>query len=79
MKKIRRRYDREFKISVITELESGETPAQIAREHGVHPGLPSMLKKAKLSYKMPPADLFLQYSKVYHIECIPYGGKELMF
>ena len=41
MKKARRRYDRDFKISVIAELEGGKTSAQIAREHGIHPGLPS--------------------------------------
>jgi transposase len=40
MKKTRRRYDRDFKISVIAELEGGKTSAQIAREHGIHPGLP---------------------------------------
>ena len=41
MKKTRRRYDREFKISVVAELESGKPLAQIAREYGVHPSLPS--------------------------------------
>jgi transposase len=41
MKKTRRRYDRDFKISVIAELEGGKTSAQIAREHDIHPGLPS--------------------------------------
>ncbi len=41
MKKVRRRYDRDFKISVIAELENGKTPAQIAREQGIHPSLPS--------------------------------------
>jgi transposase len=45
MKKMRRRYDREFKISVVTELESGKTPAQIAREHGIHPSFPSRWRK----------------------------------
>jgi transposase len=40
MKKTRRRYDREFKISVVAELESGKPLAQIAREHGIHPSLP---------------------------------------
>jgi len=35
MKKTRRRYDREFKISVVAELEGGKPPAQIAREHGI--------------------------------------------
>jgi transposase len=41
MKKTRRRYNREFKISVVAELESGKPPAQIAREYWIHPGLPS--------------------------------------
>ena len=41
MKKTRRRYDREFKISVVAELEAGKPLAQIAREHGIHPSLPS--------------------------------------
>ncbi len=42
MKKIRRRYDREFKISIVAELEGGKTPDQIAREYGVHPSLPAL-------------------------------------
>jgi len=41
MKKTGRRYDREFKISVMAELESGKPVAQIAREYGIHPSLPS--------------------------------------
>ncbi len=41
MKKTRRRYDRAFKISVVAELESGKPLAQIAREHSIHPGVPS--------------------------------------
>ena len=40
MKKTSRRYDREFKISVVAELESGKPLAQIAREYGIHPSLP---------------------------------------
>ena len=40
MKKTRRRYDREFKISIVAELESGKPLAQIARENGIHPSLP---------------------------------------
>jgi transposase len=40
MTKVRRRYDREFKISIVAELESGKPVAQIAREYGVHPSLP---------------------------------------
>jgi transposase len=41
MKKLRRRYNRAFKISVVTELEGGKSPVQIAREQGIHPSLPS--------------------------------------
>ena len=41
MKRIRRRYDREFKISIVAGLEGGKSVAQIAREYGVHPSLPS--------------------------------------
>ncbi len=40
MKKTRRRYDRDFKISIVAELEGGKSPAQIAREYGLHPSLP---------------------------------------
>jgi len=41
MKKMRRRYDREFEISVVAELEGGKPLAQIARGHGIHTSLPS--------------------------------------
>ena len=44
MKKIRRRYDRDFKISVLTELEAVKPLAQIAREYGIHPSLPCRWK-----------------------------------
>ena len=45
MKKTRRRYDRAFKISVVAELETGKPLAQIAREHDIHPSLPSRWRK----------------------------------
>jgi transposase len=45
MKKMRRRYDRDFKISVLSELESGKPLAQIARKHGINPSLPSRWRK----------------------------------
>jgi len=41
MKRTRQRYDRDFKISIVAELEGGKPPAQIAREHGIHPSLPT--------------------------------------
>jgi len=45
MKRTWQRYDRAFKISVVAELESGKPPAQIAREHGIHPSLPCRWKE----------------------------------
>jgi transposase-like protein len=33
MTKVRRRYDRDFKISIVTELESGKALAQICLLH----------------------------------------------
>lgn len=41
MKRTRQRYDRAFKVSVVSELKSGKPPSQIACEHSVHPSLPS--------------------------------------
>jgi transposase len=41
MKKSRRRFDREFKIAIVAELESGKPLAQISREHDIHPNLPT--------------------------------------
>jgi len=40
MAKMRRLYDREFKISVVAELESSKPLAQIDREYDIHPSLP---------------------------------------
>ena len=44
MKKTRRRYDRDFKISVLAELDAGKPLAQVAREYGIHPSLPCRWK-----------------------------------
>ena len=44
MKKTRRRYDRDFKISILAELEAGKPLAQVAREYGIHPSLPCRWK-----------------------------------
>ena len=40
MKKTRRRYDQYFKISIVSELDGGKSPAQIAHERGIHPNIP---------------------------------------
>jgi len=56
MKNTRRRYDREFKISIVAELEGGKPPAQIAREHYVYPSLPS---RWRMSWPKIPEKAFI--------------------
>lgn len=55
MKKTRRRYDRDFKISILAELESGKLLAQIAREHGISSSLPPRWRK---EFAMNPETAF---------------------
>jgi transposase len=50
MTKKRQRYDREFKLSVLAELEAGKTLAEIAREHGINRSLPSRWRKEQARY-----------------------------
>ena len=53
--KRRRKYTREFKISVITELDSGKTIAQVSREYNLHP---SMITRWKKEYNRDPESAF---------------------
>ena len=45
MAKNRKRYTKEFKISVIRELEGGTSSGELSRKYGIHPTLPSRWKK----------------------------------
>ena len=53
--KERRKYTREFKISVITELDAGKTIAQVSREYNLHP---SMITRWKREYNRDPESAF---------------------
>lgn len=44
MGKIRRKYNRDFKLSVIRELEAGIALGEISRKYNIHPSLPSRWK-----------------------------------
>ena len=55
MKKSRKKFTREFKISILRELENGKTSAQLCRENAIHP---SMLTKWKKEYKENPNTAF---------------------
>lgn len=39
-----RRYDRNFKTSVLKDLEAGKPLIQVAHEYGIHPSLPDLWK-----------------------------------
>lgn len=53
--KSRKKFSREFKISVLRELENGKNAAQVCREHDIHP---TMLSKWKGEYKENPKTAF---------------------
>ena len=62
MNKTRRRFTREFKISILTELETGKTLAQVARENEVHPTLICRWRK---EYRDGPEKAFQGNGKAY--------------
>ena len=51
----RRRHTREFKISIIRELESGKNLAQLSRENNLHP---TMISRWSLEYRKNPESAF---------------------
>ena len=60
--KRRRTYTRDFKISVIREVESGKTLAQVSRENGIHP---SLVVKWKKEYFRDPKNAFPGNGRAY--------------
>jgi transposase len=55
MGKTRRRHTREFKISLIRELESGKNLAHLSRENNIHP---NMISRWRLEYQKNPEFAF---------------------
>ena len=62
MNKTRRRFTREFKISILTELETGKPLAQVARENEVHQTLICRWRK---EYRDDPGNAFQGNGKGY--------------
>ena len=58
----RRRHTREFKTSIIRELESGKNLAQISRENNLHP---TMISRWKLEYRKNPESAFSGNGNIY--------------
>ncbi len=55
MVKPRPRYNKEFKLRICRELESGATVAELSRKHQVHP---SLVYNWVTKYRRSPADAF---------------------
>ncbi len=51
----RRRHTREFKLSLVRELESGKNLAQLSRENNIHP---TMICRWRLEYQKNPESAF---------------------
>lgn len=63
--KQRRKYTREFKLSVITELEAGKTEAHLSREHDIHP---SLIGRWKKELQQDPENAFQGNGNAYKAE-----------
>ena len=58
----RRRHPREFKISIIRELEIVKNPAQLSRENNLHP---TMISRWELEYRKNPESAFSGNGNIY--------------
>ena len=58
----RKKYSREFKLTVVQEFEAGKTSGQLAREYDIHPSLPSRWTK---EYRENPEDAFSGHGNTY--------------
>lgn len=61
----RRRFSKEFKLSVISEFDSGKTIAQISTEKSISP---SVISKWRREYKQDPERAFAGEGKISSLE-----------
>lgn len=61
----RRKFNREFKLNVLSELEAGKTTAQVSSENGISPGL---ISKWKAEYKISPDLAFSGHGNISSLE-----------
>lgn len=61
----RRKFTRDFKLSVVSQLEAGKSPAELGREHNIHP---IMLCKWKRELQEYPKTAFKGNGNAYTLE-----------
>ena len=65
MGKKRRTFTREYKISVLRELESGKTLGEVSREHNLHP---TLISRWRQEYEKDPDNAFKGHGNTYKEE-----------
>lgn len=65
MTKLRRKYTRDLKMTVLRELENGKTLAQVSREYEVHP---SSIMRWKREHQEDPVNAFSGNGNMYKAE-----------
>lgn len=60
--KTRRQYTKDFKISVVRDIETGKSLAQVSRENGIYP---SLITKWKKQYLEDPKNAFSGNGRTY--------------
>ena len=65
MGKTRRRFTRDFKISILRELEAGKNIAQLSRENNLHP---TLISRWRREYEKNPDDAFSGNGNTYKEE-----------
>lgn len=62
---IKRKFTKEFKLSVLRELDGGKTAVQLGREHNIQP---NMISKWNSQYKQNPEKAFSGNGNTYTLE-----------
>jgi transposase-like protein len=61
----RRKFTRDFKVSVIREIENGKTPAEVCRQHQIDQ---SVLSNWRKEYEADPVNAFSGCGNTYKVE-----------
>ena len=61
----KRRFTKDFKLSVLSELDSGKSAAQLSREHNI---VPSLISEWKKLYQQNPGEAFSGNGNAYTLE-----------
>jgi len=64
---IRKRFTQDFKLKVLSELDSGKTVAELSRMYEVHP---NVLSRRRREYKRNPREAFAGHGNTWKLEAL---------